>query len=68
VYPIALCERDALTQFMSAIHAPVNVSRMPQLPSLEDVSALGVARVSWAIGLFEQAMANFREQLASIRS
>jgi hypothetical protein len=27
-----------------------------------------VARVSWAIGLFEQAMANFREQLASLRS
>jgi 2-methylisocitrate lyase-like PEP mutase family enzyme len=46
----------------------VNVARMPGLPSLADVRTLGVARVSWAIGLFEQAMANFREQLASIRS
>jgi 2-methylisocitrate lyase-like PEP mutase family enzyme len=53
---------------MSAIDAPVNVARMPGLPSLADVRTLGVARVSWAIGLFEQAMANFREQLASIRS
>jgi 2-methylisocitrate lyase-like PEP mutase family enzyme len=68
VYPIALCERDALTQFMAAIDAPVNVARMPGLPSLADVRTLGVARVSWAIGLFEQAMVNFREQLASIRS
>jgi 2-methylisocitrate lyase-like PEP mutase family enzyme len=67
VYPIALWEPDALTQFISEVAGPVNVSRVPQLSSLEEVAALGVARVSWAVFLFLGAMARFDEQLASLR-
>ena len=67
VYPIALWEPDALRLFMSEVEAPVNVSRVPQLSSLEEVAALGVARVSWAVFLFIEAMAHFGEQLASLR-
>jgi 2-methylisocitrate lyase-like PEP mutase family enzyme len=63
VYPIALWEPDALRLFMSEVEAPVNVSRVPQLSSLEQVAALGVARVSWAVFLFLGAMARFDEQL-----
>lgn len=66
VYPIALWEPEALRQFMAGVNGPVNVSRVPQLP-LEEVAALGVARVSWAIFLFLGAMGNFAEQLASLR-
>jgi 2-methylisocitrate lyase-like PEP mutase family enzyme len=67
VYPIALWEPDALQQFMSGVDGPVNVSRVPQLQSLEEVAALGVARVSWAIFLFLGAMAHFGEQLSTLR-
>jgi len=68
VYPIALWEPQALKEFMAGVDAPVNVSRVPQMTSLTDVAALGVARVSWAIFLFEAAMAHFRTQLASLRT
>ena len=53
---------------MSEVDAPVNVTRVPQLPSLEEVGALGVARVSWGIALFQGAMTRFGAQLASLRS
>jgi 2-methylisocitrate lyase-like PEP mutase family enzyme len=67
VYPIALWESDALQQFMERVAGPVNVTRMPEFPSLDEVVALGVARVSWAFLLFEQAMSRFKDQLESLR-
>jgi 2-methylisocitrate lyase-like PEP mutase family enzyme len=67
VYPIAMWEDDALRGYMAEIDAPVNVSVVPQLQSVDDLAALGVARLSWAIYLFEDAMAHFRETLASLR-
>ena len=47
VYPIALWEADALRRFISEVRGPVNVLRLPQTPSLAELAALGVARVSW---------------------
>jgi 2-methylisocitrate lyase-like PEP mutase family enzyme len=67
VYPIALWEPNALRRFMSDVAGPVNVTRVPQLATLAEVAALGVARVSWAVFLFFGAMAHFEEQLASLR-
>jgi len=67
VYPIALWEPDALGHFLSEVRGPVNVIRLPQTPSLADLAALGVARVSWATILFRDAMARFEEQLAALR-
>jgi 2-methylisocitrate lyase-like PEP mutase family enzyme len=67
VYPIALWETDALRRFISEVHGPVNVMRLPQAPSLAELAALGVARVSWASLLHRDAMARFRDQLASLR-
>jgi 2-methylisocitrate lyase-like PEP mutase family enzyme len=52
---------------MSEVDAPVNVSRVPQLSSLDEVAGLGVARVSWAVFLFLDAMARFQEQLSTLR-
>jgi 2-methylisocitrate lyase-like PEP mutase family enzyme len=66
VYPIALWEPDALSLFMSGVRGPVNVIRLPQTPSLDELAALGVARVSWATLLHREAMARFTEQLASL--
>jgi 2-methylisocitrate lyase-like PEP mutase family enzyme len=67
VYPIALWEPEALTRFMAGVAGPVNVSRVPELASLEEVAALGVARVSWAIFLFLDTMAHFGRQLGGLR-
>ena len=67
VYPIALWETDALRHFVSEVDAPVNVTRLPQGPSPAELSAAGVARVSWAIFLYLDAMAQFESRLASLR-
>ena len=67
VYPIALWEADPLRGFMSDVRGPVNVIRLPQAPSLAELAALGVARVSWATLLYREAMARFEGQLSSLR-
>jgi len=66
VYPIALWEMDALRLFISGAEGPVNVVRLPQMPSLAELASAGVARVSWGHFLHLEAMARFREQLASL--
>jgi 2-methylisocitrate lyase-like PEP mutase family enzyme len=68
VYPITLWEGDALRRFISEVRGPVNVVRLPQAPSLAELAALGVARVSWGILLHGAAMGRFAEQLASLKS
>jgi hypothetical protein len=40
--------------------------RIPQLPSLGELAALGVARVSWGVLLHGAAMGRFQKQLASL--
>jgi 2-methylisocitrate lyase-like PEP mutase family enzyme len=67
VFPIALWETDALRRFMAEVRGPVNVVRLPQAPSLAELAALGVARVSWGPFLYRDAMARFEEQLASLQ-
>ena len=66
VYPIVLWELDALRRFTAEARGPVNIARMPQAPSLEELAALGVARVSWGPFLYRDAMARFEEQLSSL--
>ena len=67
VYPIFLWERHALERFMSEVRGSVNVVRLPEAPSLAELAALGVARVSWGALLFRDTMAHFGDQLASLR-
>ena len=67
VYPIALSETEALRRFTSEVGGPVNVIRLPQMPSLAELATLGVARVSWATLLHREAMARFSDQLASLQ-
>ena len=67
VYPIALWEPEALRRFTSEARGPVNVTRLPQAPSLAELATLGVARVSWATLLYRDAMAHFADQLASLQ-
>jgi 2-methylisocitrate lyase-like PEP mutase family enzyme len=67
VFPILLWEPDALSSFMSQVSGPVNVVRLPQAPSLADLAALGVARVSWGVLLYRDALAHVEGQLALIQ-
>ena len=67
VYPICLWEEKALRSFMSEVSGPVNIAREPQAPTITELSALGVARVSWGPLLQWDAMARFQEQLATLR-
>jgi 2-methylisocitrate lyase-like PEP mutase family enzyme len=68
VFPLVLWETDALRRFCSEVDGPVNVVRLPQAPSLDELAVLGVARVSWGILLHGDAMARFEEQLASLQT
>ena len=68
VYPIVLWEADPLRRFMSEISGPVNVTRMQEGPAVAELAELGVARVSWALYLYWDAMARFKEQLATLQS
>jgi 2-methylisocitrate lyase-like PEP mutase family enzyme len=68
VYPIVLWEAGPLRRFMSEIRGPVNVTRMPDGPTPAELATLGVARVSWALYLYWDAMARFKEQLASLNA
>lgn len=67
VYPIALWETGPLRRFTSEVGGAVNVARLPQAPSLAELAAMGVARVSWGPFLYRDAMARFEDQLASLR-
>jgi 2-methylisocitrate lyase-like PEP mutase family enzyme len=68
VYPIVLWETEALRRFMSEVRGLVNVVRLPQAPSLAELAALGVVRVSWGLLLYREAMSRFEDQLASLQS
>ena len=68
VFPVVLWEPDALRHFTSEVRGPVNVVRVPgRTTSLAELAALGVARVSWGPFLYWDAMARFRDQLASLQ-
>jgi len=66
VYPIAFWEPDPLRRLVAEIRGPVNLTRMPEGPPPAELAALGVARISWALFLYWDAMARFKEQLASL--
>jgi 2-methylisocitrate lyase-like PEP mutase family enzyme len=67
VFPIVLWEADPLRRFMAEVRGPVNIVRLPPAPSLSELAALGVARVSWGVLLYRDALARFEEQLASLQ-
>jgi len=67
VFPIVLWEAEPLRRFMTKVSGPVNVVRLPQAPSLAELAGLGVARVSWGVLLYRDAVARFEEQLASLQ-
>jgi len=66
VYPITLWEANALRGFISEVDGPVNVVRLPPAPSVAELAAMGVARVSWGLLLYRGAITRFQEELGSL--
>jgi 2-methylisocitrate lyase-like PEP mutase family enzyme len=56
VYPINLSDTDDVRAFVSQVGAPVNVPVRPGGPTLNELRALGVARVSFGPGLQRVAL------------
>jgi 2-methylisocitrate lyase-like PEP mutase family enzyme len=67
VYPICLWEMESMRRVMSEVSGPVNITREPHAPSIAELAALGVTRVSWGPLLQWETMARFQEQLATLR-
>ena len=66
VYPILLWNTDAMHRFTSEVDGPVNILRLPQAPSLSELAAMGVARVSWGTLLHSAAMSRFERHLETL--
>lgn len=67
VYPIVIRDPDVVREFTAAVApAPVNVMMLPGGPSIAELAALGVARVSMGTGVWRTAQAELRSRLADI--
>jgi 2-methylisocitrate lyase-like PEP mutase family enzyme len=56
VYPITLDDAEAIGRFVAEVGGPVNILLRPGSPSLAQLAALGVRRVSVGGGLWRHAM------------
>ncbi|HEY7463471.1 MAG TPA: isocitrate lyase/phosphoenolpyruvate mutase family protein [Candidatus Limnocylindria bacterium] len=63
VYPIWLTDADAIARLVRELAAPVNVLLRPGAPSVGDLEAMGVRRISVGAGLAHHTMAR-TEQVA----
>lgn len=64
-YPI-LAPPEVLPQLVAAVDGPVNAIHVPGGPSLAELSAMGVARITFGGGLHRRATDAVREVAASI--
>jgi len=56
LFPIALKDRDTIAKFTARAGAPVNILYLPGAPSLADLKAAGVRRVSLGTGWYRHAL------------
>jgi 2-methylisocitrate lyase-like PEP mutase family enzyme len=67
VYPILLSEPDALAEFMAEAPGPVNVLASERAPSVAELAAISVARLSYGTRLHRELMARFEGMLAGLQ-
>lgn len=68
VYPIMLADEDGIAEVVAGLDAPVNVNLRNGGPSTARLAELGVARISYASGLYrftQHALAEAAARLAS---
>jgi 2-methylisocitrate lyase-like PEP mutase family enzyme len=68
VFPILLHEAEAIRTFTSEAGGPVNITALPQAPSVAELAKLNVARISYGLLLYRSQMESFGAALASLRS
>jgi 2-methylisocitrate lyase-like PEP mutase family enzyme len=56
LYPIFLSDEDAITAFIQAVEAPVNILALPEAPSVDRLTELGVARISYGSLIHHRSM------------
>lgn len=56
VYPIMLADAEVIGRFVAEVGGPVNILRRPGSPSVAELAALGVRRISVGGGLWRHAM------------
>ncbi|MER6830277.1 isocitrate lyase/phosphoenolpyruvate mutase family protein [Streptosporangium sp. NPDC000563] len=67
VYPIFVAEAEAVRALVEGIDGPINILFRPGTPSIGELAALGVARVSFGHGLHKAVQAYAARMLAAIR-
>ncbi|MGJ6961722.1 isocitrate lyase/PEP mutase family protein [Streptosporangium sp. G11] len=67
VYPILASEAEAVRALAEGVDGPINILFHPGTPSLAELAALGVARVSFGHGLHEAVRAYGARMLSAIR-
>jgi 2-methylisocitrate lyase-like PEP mutase family enzyme len=67
VYPIALADRALIAEFVRQVDCPVNIMLKPTTPTVGELGALGVARVSLATGVWQASLRAVRDLLAGLR-
>ncbi|MEU3454496.1 isocitrate lyase/phosphoenolpyruvate mutase family protein [Micromonospora sp. NPDC006766] len=68
VYPIMLADPEQIRSLVTEVNAPVNVFARPGAPGVAELTALGVARISFGSWLYAAARARTVEMLAAIRA
>jgi 2-methylisocitrate lyase-like PEP mutase family enzyme len=66
LYPIGLTDAGVIEAFVRAVQAPVNIWLRPDGPSRQQLSELGVARISLAAGLFRRALGEFQRAVEEL--
>jgi 2-methylisocitrate lyase-like PEP mutase family enzyme len=67
VYPIGLADADAIHAIVDALDAPVNVLLRPGAPSIAELAALGVARVSVGSALARHSLSAAARAATALR-
>lgn len=67
IYPIMLSEPELIAEFVRQVDFPVNVMLKPTSPTIGELGALGVARISLATGVWRASLQAVRDLLAGLR-
>lgn len=66
VYPIALADPGTISAFVTAVHGPVNIIARRTGPTIAELAALGVRRISLGGGLHQLATAQLRDAVTRL--
>lgn len=67
VYPILLHEAAVIRAFVDALQAPVNILATPTAPSIAELTALGVARISFGSLIHRRTMQDLTTYLEGLQ-